>query len=157
MMVFPSKILLDKKELDLLIYPIYSRENKQVIKFRKLYSASLDGEDAFYFHKNCDGKFSIITLIQTPDKRRFGGYTHENWKLGNNYDPNTFLFSLDLLKIYPRKEQGYSILIYSNTGPVFGGDNEIYIGDNCLSTKSFSIKNESKNFDFLSGSVGQVI
>ncbi|MBO6245494.1 MAG: hypothetical protein J6N55_04335, partial [Anaerovibrio sp.] len=60
-----------------------------------------------------------------------------------------FLFSLDLLKIYPRNENGYTILFYSNKGPVFGGSNEIHIGDKCISTKSFSIKNESKNFDFL--------
>lgn len=147
-MDFPSKILNNKKELDLLIYPIQSKENKKVKNFKKLYCASIDGESATDFHKNCDGKFNTLVLIQTPDERRFGGFTHENWKSGSNYEPNTFLFSLDLLKIYPRKENGYSILFYSSTGPVFGGDNEIRLGDKCLSTKSFSIKNTSKNFDF---------
>ena len=149
MMDFPSTILTERKELDLLIYPISSREKRQIKCFKKLYIASLNGESASYFHKNCDDKFNTIVLIKTPDKRRFGGYTQENWKGGNNYDPNAFLFSLDLLKIYPRKEEGYSILFYKDKGPVFGGDNEIYIGSNSISTKSFSIKNESKNFDFL--------
>jgi hypothetical protein len=148
-MDFPSKILTDKKELDLLMYYINTIENKNIKNFRKLYCASKDGEAAFYFHQKCDGKFDTLVLIKTPDKRRFGGYTHENWKSGNNYEPKTFLFSLDLLKIYPRKEKGYSILFYSNTGPVFGGNKEIYIGDKCLSTKSFFIQNESNNFDFL--------
>lgn len=146
---FPSNILIDKKELDLLIYYISSMENKNIKLFKKLYCASLDGDDAFYFHQKCDGKFDTLVLIKTPDKRRFGGFTHANWNGGNNYEPKTFLFSLDLLKIYPRKEKGYSILFYTNKGPVFGGGNEIEIGDKCISTKSFSIKNESKNFDFL--------
>ena len=147
-MDFPSKILLDKKEIDFLLNIFYNRENKKVKIFRKLYCASLDGEEASFFHQNCNGKFNTLVLIETPDKRRFGGFTHEDWKSGNNYDPNTFLFSLDLLKIYPRKKDGYSILFYSHTGPVFGGNDEIHIGDKCLSTKSFSIKNESNNFDF---------
>ena len=87
-------------------------------------------------------------MIKTPDKRRFGGYTYANWKQGNNWEPKTFLFSLDLLKIYPRKDKGYTILFYSDKGPCFGGDYEISIGDKCISTKSCSVKNESKNFDF---------
>ena len=70
---------------------------------KKLYCASIDGDSAFYFHNKCDDKLSILVLIKTPDKRRFGGYTRVNWKQGSNYDPNTFLFSLDLLKIYPVK------------------------------------------------------
>ncbi len=149
MMDFPSTILIERKELDLLIYPISSREKRQIKCFKKLYTASLNGESASYFHKNCDDKLKTIVLIKTPDKRRFGGYTQENWKSGNNYDTNAFLFSLDLLKIYPLKEKGYSILFYKDTGPVFGGNNEIYIGNNSISTKSFSIKNESKNYNFL--------
>ena len=149
MMDFPSKILTDKKELELLIYPISSREKRKIKNFKKLYCASIDGESASDFHRNCDDKLKTVVLIKTPDNRRFGGYTQVNWKSGDNHDKNTFLFSLDLLKIYPRKENGYSILFYSNTGPVFGGNKEIDIGDKCISTKSFSIKNESKNFDFL--------
>lgn len=148
MLDFPSKILNDPKELDLLIYPISSREKRKIKNLKKLYCASLDGESASDFHRNCDDKLKTLVLIKTPDNRRFGGYTQVNWKSGDNYDVNTFLFSLDLLKVYPRKENGYTILFYEDTGPVFGGSNEIYIGGKCISTKSFSIKNESKNFDF---------
>ena len=147
-MDFPSKILINKKEFDLLIYPIQSRENKKIKIFKKLYCASEDGEEANIFHKNCDGKMNTLILIKTPDERRFGGFTHESWEKVKNYEPNTFVFSLDLLKIYPRKEEGYSIKYYKNTGPIFGGDNEIDIQDKCLSTKSCSVKNESKNFNF---------
>lgn len=116
---------------------------------KKLYCASIDGDSAFYFHNKCDDKLSILVLIKTPDKRRFGGYTRVNWKQGSNYEPNTFLFSLDLLKIYPRRDKGYTILFYTDKGPCFGGDLAIFIGDKCISTKSCSMKNESKNFDFL--------
>ena len=125
-MDFTSKILIDKKELDLIIYPISSIESKNVKLFKKLYCASLDGDSAFYFLKKCDGKYNTLVLIKTPDNRRFGRYTRENWKQGKNYEPNTFLFSLDLLKIYPRKDKGYSLLFYLDKGPIFDGDKEIH-------------------------------
>ena len=71
-MDFPSKILLDKKEIDFLLNIFYNRENKKVKIFRKLYCASLDGEEASFFHQKCNGKFNTLVLIETPDKRRFG-------------------------------------------------------------------------------------
>ena len=149
LMDFPSKILNNKNELDLLIYPISSKEDKKIKIFKKLYCASIDGDTALNFHSKCDNKFNTLVLIETPDKRKFGGFSHENWKTGNNYEPNVFLFSLDLLKIYPLKKGGYSIKFYSYTGLVFGGNEEIYIRDKCISTKSCSVKNKSDNFDFL--------
>ena len=80
MMDFPSQILTVKKELDLLIYQINSMESKNVKILKKLYSASIDGDSAFYFHQKCDDKLITLVLIKTPDKRRFGGYTRVNWK-----------------------------------------------------------------------------
>ena len=71
---------------------------------------------------------------------RFGGYTSISWNASlNSYcgDGVNFLFSLDLVKYFkPFQNLIYSTNHYSNYGPTFGGNYDLYISDNCMNNNS---------------------
>ena len=112
--------------------------NKEIKDIKKLYQATKDGEDASFFHKKCDNIPNTLILIKSAGNRCFGGFTSECWEssIKCKNDKNAFLFSLDKKKIYPSKNDTYSICCSTVNGPCFGYGNTIKIGKNPLKEKA---------------------
>ena len=121
-----SKIINNKEEIELLTKRLSSKglQNKNTI-FNLLYRASRDGDAPNIYHKKCDGKANTICLIETIKGCKFGGYTEVMISSNNsNYkDPNSFIFSINKLKIYENmKKENYAVDHSSNWGPIFRND-----------------------------------
>ena len=99
-----SNIINKKKEIKLIIDRLTNEKilkNKNII-FNLIYRASRDGFGASKYHRKCDGKINTLCVVETDKGCKFGGYTET--KIQNTYknfkDPNSFLFSLNTMKIY---------------------------------------------------------
>ena len=143
---------MNENEFQMIKSTIEHKVNKTVIGIRKLYQATIDGEESSKFHSKCDGIKNTITLIKSARNRRFGGFTSESWDTSRKYkDDNTcFLFSLDKQKIYQIKENCKAIACYNGYGPVFGGDdyNDIQLGDTPISKNQLYTYESHKNCHF---------
>ena len=122
-----SKIINKKEEIELLTKRLTLKglQNKNVI-FNLLYRASRDGDAPNIYHNKCDGKTKTICLIQTIKGCIFGGYTETMIK-SNNYDndkdPNSFVFSINKMKIYENmKKENYAVCHSPGWGPIFRND-----------------------------------
>ena len=125
--------IMKSEDFELLKTAIESRIKKEIKELKKLYQATIDGEDASFFHKICDNIPNTLILIKSEGNRRFGGFTSS---IKTKYDKNAFLFSLDKNKIYKCKKDNYSICCSSVNGPCFGFGNTIKIGKNPIKEKS---------------------
>ena len=108
-------------ELELLIRKINKDSDK--ITLNLLYKATADSDRAKVFHKKCDKAKNTLVFIETDKGKRFGGYTSVTWK-GNGlekYDEESFVFSLDKMKIYENIQGEKAIGCYPKYGPVFLG------------------------------------
>ena len=130
--------IMESDDFNMLKTSIESRIQKEIKDLKKLYQATIDGEDSSNFHKKCDNIPNTLILIKSAENRRFGGFTSECWEssIKTKYDKNAFLFSLDKKKIYKCKKDNYSICCYSVNGPCFGFGNTIKIGKNPVKEKS---------------------
>ena len=103
------------------------------ITFSLLYRMTRDGSNIKDFHRNCDNKGPTLILIETNKNYKFGGYTPINWDTPSNYtektDEFTFLFSLNKIKKYTKKDEGRSISQSGIYGPIFGKD-DLVLGKN---------------------------
>ena len=111
------------------------------IKTELLYRLSKDGDLFKTFHEKCDNIFPTLIIVQASNGRKFGGYTTLNWSLDSNdlIDNNTFLFSFDENKKYPKKKMFYEdIQKGSDTeyGPYFGQCDLLFKG-NMKTCKSY--------------------
>jgi hypothetical protein len=118
-----------------------------------LFRASRDGYSSSNFHSKCDGKMNTLILVETTNRRRFGGYTECQWDQNNSYKsgPYSFIFSFDNKKIYYSKNGSSSIYGYSDRGPAFGGGHDFYICNGCNSSNSSenmgsSYENDGKKY-----------
>ena len=109
---------------------------KRSFKYTLLYRASIDGDSAKSFHSKCDQQGPTLTLVQSVDGWRFGGYSEAKWK--RSYDAvyvknsNIFIFSLNLGKKYPPKNTIAEIFSVISRGPTFGYGHDFSINDNCF-------------------------
>ena len=126
---FNSKIITEIDELNLIAKGLV-KENMENLKklkvgYKLIYRASDDGDDAETFHQKCDGISGTLTIIKTKDDWIFGGYTSVTWDTESEdekKDLNSFVFSINLEKIYYASEQKeYCIYCDSNKGPSFIG------------------------------------
>lgn len=81
------------------------------------------------FHSRCDGHPNpTITLIKSKVGKLFGGYTKDKWASSGGHlkGTGTFIFSLDLKRVFPQLTQN-SIYCDSDCGPSFGG-NSLLVG-----------------------------
>jgi tetratricopeptide (TPR) repeat protein len=126
-----SKIIKNDNEKEKTIKE-WINPNKK-IKFTLLYRMSRDGENATDFHRNCDNKGATLTLAETTKGYQIGGYTTLDWESDNNgknkTDDLTFLFSLNQMKKYTKKNNSRSIYVYKNDGPGFGNGRDLGIGN----------------------------
>ena len=125
-------------ELNLIETGVKKNLNKKIKKYTLLFRASNDGFSASNFHSKCDGKNNTVTLVETLNGKRFGGFTDAAWDQSNNFKTgsNGFIFSLDDKSIYYNKNSNYNIYCYSDRGPTFGGGHDFCIYDNCNSNDS---------------------
>ena len=135
-----DSVIMKENEFNLIHLAIKSRLNKEVKELKKLYQATIDGDDSINFHTKCDNIPNTLVLIKSAGNRRFGGFTSVQWSSPSSYefkdDPNSFVFSLDKQKIYPYKNNGKAIYYYKDYGPCFGCGFDIGIGKYCIQQKS---------------------
>lgn len=135
-------------ELFLIENGVKANLKKNIKKFTLLFRASKDGFSASNFHSKCDGKNNTVTLVETLNGKRFGGFTNNAWDQRGDYisGSNGFIFSFDDKSIYYNKNSSCEIYCQSNYGPTFGGGHDFYICDNCNSSdSSYDNSNHSYN------------
>ena len=138
---FKEKIdtnIMKYNELFLIENGVKTNLKKNIKKFTLLFRASKDGFSASNFHSKCDGKNNTVTLVETLNGKRFGGFANNAWDQRGDYisGSNGFIFSFDDKSIYYNKNNGYEIYCHSSYGPTFGGGHDFYICDNCNSSNS---------------------
>ena len=148
---FKEKIdtnIMKYNELYLIENGIKTKLNKNIKKFTLLFRASNDGFSASNFHSKCDGKSNTVTLVETLNGKKFGGFAYNAWDQSGGYKTgsNSFIFSLDDLSIYYNKNSNYEIRCNSGYGPTFGGGYDFYICDNCNS-KNSSYNNSDHSYN----------
>ena len=100
------------------------KKNGHIIDFKLLYRKSIDGKWAKDFHKKCDNKSHTISIVKSNTGYKFGGFANNKWT-ENAFswvydDLNSFVFSLNLMKIYnstTTRNEKYHLGTYS--GPQF--------------------------------------
>lgn len=127
--IIKGDIIHGKQELDFLA----KRLNKanRTIYFNLLYKATVDGDSAAVFHSKCDEANGSLVLVETPNGKRFGGYTTQSWagdKL-DKVDDEAFVFSLNKMAVYDVIKGENAVGCYPKFGPVFFGC-QIRIFDN---------------------------
>ena len=120
---YPSEL----EEITLRIKRILNKKN---IKFKKIYKATTDGDSSTIFHKKCDNIKNTLILIYTSCNKRFGGFTTQTWDGDNvnKIDNNSFIFSIDKMKVYDIKKDKNAIKCNPDQGPIF--INQIKLLDN---------------------------
>ena len=116
-----GEILHSIEELTMIITKIKTRRGQLTLNL--IYKATADSDRAAMFHKKCDKAKRSIILIETDNGRRFGGYTSVSWKgkCLNKIDEDSFIFSLDNMKIYESIKGKKAIGCYPKFGPIFLG------------------------------------
>ena len=116
-----GEIIHSIEELSMIIAKINNNNSK--ITLNLLYKATADSDKAKIFHKKCDNAQRTVVLIETDKGKRFGGYTSVNWKGKglNKKDKNSFIFSLDNMKVYENIIGEKAIGCYPKFGPIFLG------------------------------------
>ena len=109
-------------EIDEIISKIQDKLLKGA-KFNLLYKAFTHGDKASTFHEKCDGHPITLTLIETTEGVRFGGFTKKSWdgKHLKKTDNDAFVFSIDTGKCFDVKKDEPAIGCYPKFGPVFFG------------------------------------
>ena len=111
------------------------------ISFTLLYKGTQDKDDSKIFHQKCDNNPNILLFILTDKNYIFGGYTSIGFDNSGNAkkDNESFLFSVDMKKIYEIKEDSYAIFCNKNCGPIFCGKSDgLY--NICIPDKYFRYK-----------------
>ncbi len=125
-----SKIILNDNQKEEAIKE-WINPNKK-ITFSLLYRMSRDGENPKDFHKNCDNKGPTLILAETTKGYKIGGYTSLDWETSDSgkskYDEDTFLFSLNQMKKYTKKNNSYSIYMHKDYAIYFGEGTDLGIG-----------------------------
>ena len=70
---------MNENEFKLINLGIKNRINKKVKGLKKLYQATIDGDDVINFHSKCDNIPNTLVLIKSAENRRFGGFTSILW------------------------------------------------------------------------------
>ena len=105
----------------------------KVLRTKLIFKSETDGDKAATFHEKCDNISPTITIIQTKEGFRYGGYTFANWEVeeesGFKTDNDAFIFSFDTMKKYESLDGEKSVLCSNSFGPNFG-DGTICVPDN---------------------------
>ena len=116
-----SKIITKTEEIKLIEDRIKNDEifkNKH-IRYELIFRGTRDGRNSSQFHEKCDGIPNTFFVVQTTKGLKFGAYTAEPWKNQGGYikDHRSFLFSLDLMKIYNHIKGNQAQYFHKDYGP----------------------------------------
>ena len=118
--------------------------DKAEIIYKLLYKGTFDGDAAGDFHNKCDGKSHTLTIVETINGYRFGGFTTIAWDGSGSYknDPDAFIYSLNKKRKFKGKGSN-SIYCNSGYGPTFGDGHDFhicanYVGKPCYSNFQYS-------------------
>ena len=92
-----------------------------------MYRKSRDGSQSSIYHNLCDNKSNLLTIIETDNNVKFGGFASKSWGVPNQYIEKTFMFSLNQMKKFERLNNDNAMHNGSSYGPVFGNEWDIYI------------------------------
>ena len=142
-----SKILSSMDELNFINF--YAKNNDPSFNFKNiklLYRGSRDGDTTKKCHELCDNKKNVLIIMKSDRELIFGGYSKIGFKATNKSeyltDNNSFLFSVDLKKIFPAiKDKNHISHISDYCGLCFTGslcffDNFMHNNDNCIYSSS---------------------
>lgn len=91
------------------------------INYELIYKKSRDGDKTEDFHWRCDGKGKTVTIIETKDGMRFGGFKNDSWDTkGWKKNTKDFVFSLNRKVKYNHCGEGDSTYGNIDYGPNFG-------------------------------------
>eukprot|EP01083_Nonionella_stella_P068998 183612_1 len=148
-----SNILKTEKEKDLLFDILCTQAmHSNILSGLELsFRASDDGFDAASFHRHCDNKSNVITLIESEHGNIFGGYLSIGYQGNNRFaeDKKAFLFSIcDPPKIYVIDEwdTDYAVKNLKSSGPALGGGFDLYICDKCNEEKKSYCKQNASSY-----------
>ena len=102
---FDSKIIGSINTIDFILN--YIRQNDKSFNFNEiklLYRGSRDGDSTKTCHELCDNKRNVLIVMKSETDYMFGGYSKIGFKTSEwdkKVDDNSFLFSINLKKIYP--------------------------------------------------------
>ena len=136
---FDSKLFSSINSIDFILnYIIKNDKSVNFTEIKLLYRGSRDGDGTKTCHKLCDDKKNVLIFMQSDKGYIFGGYSKIGFKTTKKIeyiiDNNSFLFSVDLKKIYP-VINGKTSLEYDNDiyGLCFYG---LYFKDKFMNIKS---------------------
>ena len=105
-----------------------------------IFSSDKEDDKASSFHKKCDNIAPTLTLIETKEGFRYGGFTTQSWESTEQSifkkDKSAFIFSLDTEKKYEITNEEKSIQCSMYWGPYFGEGGAICVPDNFLEEKN---------------------
>ena len=114
-----SKKIHNDKEKDLAIRK-WIDPNKKDFKFKLLFRMSRDGNQSSIYHNLCDNQENLLTIIETDNNLKFGGFSSQSWGIPGLYIDKTFMFSLNKMKKFERLNNNKSMHNRKSYGPVFG-------------------------------------
>ena len=117
-------------------------------KFQMLYKGTLDGDTNEIFHKKCDNQGPTLSIIESTDGQKFGGYASKSWNINNKRDipdSESFLFNINNKRKY---------CVSNNKGLMggyicdFGGENfhELWINNNYFTSNGGCDNGKGYNF-----------
>ena len=143
-----SKIIKSIGEINFILYHLKSRDKLFDFKeIKLLYRGSRDGDRTKTCHSLCDNKPNILIIMRSDTNLIFGGYSKIGFKINKRgeykKDNNSFLFSVNLNKIYPCI-QGREVIcnIGENYGLCFS--DSLSFSDNFMHEKKNNIKSYIK-------------
>ena len=127
-----SKIIENDRDKDLAIRR-WINPNKKDFNIKLLFRMSRDGNQCSQYHNLCDNKDNLLTIIQTEQNKKFGGFASKSWGVKDNIINSTFMFSLNDMKKFDRLNNNKAKWDGSNYGPVFGNACDFYINSTMTS------------------------
>ena len=138
-----SNIILNEDEYNMINDQIEEKTKKKILKWEKIFAASVDGDTAESFHEKCDGIEKTVILVKTKKYKRFGGFTTNKWNHNNggfSNDSKAFLFNLNTMDIFNRNDNGCEMQGNKSYGPWFGSGPDFQIANKCFTTNSVNNK-----------------
>ena len=157
---FDTHIIKNKNEKEIIKMWISPHKKITAILIYSFYNIKREKNfcDVNKFHEKCDNKPNLLVLCQSNNEI-FGGFTPLPFLNDNSYgyDNDSFVFSINKLKKYPKEDQNNSCSTwkYQNYGPCFSYDlcfqeysmNRIYFEQKRYTIpKDFINKGNTSNF-----------
>ena len=153
-----SKIIDNNNDLNFLVNRLINNDQilkQKKINFNLLYRATRDGDNFNDFHSRVDNKNSTLTIIKTTSGSKFGVFLEIPFKQTGKsiVDEKSFIFSLDLKKIYNSKKGEVVLNDYTaNQGTILDLNFQpISICNNCLSNNNSYTNTQSNVSNRFSG------